>query len=156
MILDLQWVRIKTGGTQMKISQIVTLQTFLILSVMRSDYQVLGKALLRYFVLAYYYSPLSWSRGIYFYQKLKIFRDALKKISEIFNHKNWIYLVIFLNLWVFGFSKVKTFLKMDQISKLFRDDYHWINRNIHPYPEVGQWLTVFPSILVICRGLFNK
>ena len=113
-----------------KKSQIVT---FLILSVMRSDYQVLGKALLRYFVLAYYYSPLSWSRGIYFYQKLKFFREALKKISEIFNHKNWIYLVIFLNLWGFGFSKLKTFPKIGQISKLFRDDYHWINRNIHPW-----------------------
>ena len=71
-------------------------------------------------------------RGTYFYQKLKFFHDALKKFSEIFNHKNWIYLVIFLNLWGFGFSKLKTFPKMGQISKLFRDDYHWINRNIHP------------------------
>ena len=40
--------------------------------------------------------------------------------------------MIFLSLWVFNFQKAKFFRKTSQISNLFRDDYHRINRNIYP------------------------
>ena len=41
-------------------------------------------------------------QGYIFLPKIKIFPLFTQNFSEIFNHKNWIYLVIFLSLWVFG------------------------------------------------------
>ena len=76
---------------------------------------------------------ITYKQGYIFLPKIEIFPWFTQNFSEIFNHKNWIYLVIFLSLWVFNFQKAKFFRKTSQISNLFRDDYHRINRNIYPW-----------------------
>ena len=102
-------------------------------------------------------------RGEYFHRKLKLFRDASKfsklfrnskffkmhdgvKFLEILDENScfWAFFLVFFMFFVtiFMFFKkiceffenfVKTFPKMSQILKLFRDAYHSLNENIHPW-----------------------
>ena len=127
-------------------------------------------------------------RGEYFHQKLKLFRDASKvsklfrnskffkmhdgvKFLEILDENScfWAFFLVFFMFFVtiFMFFKkiceffenfVKTFPKMSQILKVFRDAYHSWNENIHPCLRHAFYLwfvSVHSFSLLILRDNIN-